>query len=172
MPDAIRIVDQIQDQSDFQGPLVDGKFIAYDSGISKFILDDITTINITGLTTTGIADGDFVYVSSNNTVSKTDSASITTSRCVGANEGVSGSITAFGVVENAKFTTVGGSPSAGTPVWLAAATDDVSTGAGKLTATVPIVGIVAEIGIVIDNSNYASLKTCKILVQIKKPVVL
>lgn len=127
---------------------------------------------VTGLTTTGIASGDMVYVSAANTVAKTDSASVTTSRFFGVGEGVSGSITRAGVLAAAKFTTAGGQPTNGGIVWLAAATDDSSTGAGKLTATPPSTGVSAEIGVVLDNSNYASAKTCKVLLQPKAIVVL
>jgi len=133
---------------------------------------NIAQLGITGFTTTGLGDGDFAYVSSANTVSKTDSASISTSKCIGANEGTVGAITCYGVIENAKFTTAGGSPSVGAAVWLAALTDDSNAGAGKLTATAPSAGVVAEIGIVLDNANYAGSKTSKVLLQIKSPVVL
>jgi hypothetical protein len=132
-----------------------------------------SSITVSGLTTTNLtASGQFGYISANNTLSKTDSASLSTSRSFGSYGGVSGSMSTSGVINTAQFTTVGGIPSAGSPVFLAAATDDSSTGAGKLTATPPTSGIIAEVGICIDNSNYAGAKTCKILMQVKAPVQL
>lgn len=125
-----------------------------------------------GLTTTGLADGDFGYISTADTLSKTDSAAIGTVRVIGANEGTAGSMTVGGVIENAKFTTDGTSPGNGDPVYLAAAADDTSTGAGKLTATAPTAGVLAEVGICLNNANYVGSKTAEVLLQVKVPVVL
>jgi hypothetical protein len=127
---------------------------------------------LTGLTTTGLGDGDFAYISANNTVSKTDATALASSYVIGANTGTSGAIVTGGLISNAKFTTAGGSPSAGSPVYLALSTDDTSTGSGKLTATVPSTGIVVEVGICIDNSNYAASKTAKVLLQPKMAITL
>ena len=131
-----------------------------------------TGSKINGLTTTGLADGDFGYYSSAKTITKTDSAAIGTSRAVGANEGVASQMSVAGIIESAKFTTVGGSPSVGAQVFLAAAADDTSTGAGKLTATAPSSGVVAEIGLCQDNADYAGSKTAEVLFQPKTPIVL
>lgn len=125
-----------------------------------------------GLTTTGLADGDFGYISAAKTISKIDSAAIGTARIFGANEGVVGSMTVAGVIENAKFTTDGGSPVNGKPVFLANAADDTGTGAGKLTATAPSTGVLAEVGICVDNTNYAGSKIAEILLQTKSPIIL
>ena len=59
-----------------------------------------------------------------------------------------------------------------TKVFLAAAADDGATGAGKLTATAPTSGVVAEVGLCMNNANYAGLKTCHIHIQVKAPIVL
>jgi hypothetical protein len=130
--------------------------------------------SVSGLTTTGLADGDFGYISSANTVLKTSSAAIGTALVMGVNEGTVSSMTTRhgSVIENAKFTTDGGSPSDGARCWLANAADDTSTGAGKLTATVPTTGVEAEAGLVLSNGNYVGSKTCKILFLPREPIEL
>ena len=124
---------------------------------------------VTGLTTTGLADGDFGYVSAANTMTKTDADAEASSYCFGANEGTAGSMTVGGIIDAAKFTTDGGSPTNGAPVYLALGTADTGAGAGKLTAIAPtaVGDFVAEVGICLDNSNWAASKTCKVLLQPK-----
>jgi len=131
-------------------------------------------IGLGSLTTTGMSGGTgtFAYLSAANTVLPTDSAAIGTARVVGCYNGVANSVTVHGVIAAAKFTTVGGSPVVGSPVYLAAASDDTNTGAGKLTATCPSSGVVSEVGICVDASNYAGAKTARVVLQIKSPVVL
>lgn len=78
------------------------------------------------------------------------------------------------------FTTVGGKPINGQQCWVAASTDDSSTGQGKCTATKPGVGLppeslpaahfpqnVGRVGIVLDNGNYDALKTCTVLLDLQ-----
>lgn len=123
-----------------------------------------------GVATAGLADGDFGYLSGPATMSKTNAAAEVSSRVFGANEGVAGEMTtgAGSVVENAKFTTDGGQPGNGAPIWLAAGGADAGTGAGKLTATKPAApNFVSEVGTCANNANYAALKTCAILLQPK-----
>lgn len=129
---------------------------------------------IGGLTTSGLADGDFGYISSALTVSKTDALAFASSLCIGANEGTAGAMTIDGIVEDAKFTTDGLSPDNGANVYLAEATADGNTGAGKLTATAPTAAgsQVAAVGICLDNTNYAGAKTAKVLMQVKTVVTL
>lgn len=129
---------------------------------------------VDGLDTTLMATGLFAYVSGTNAVNKTDSASFATAKVVGVYLGGVGSIQAGvgDVIETAKFTTDGGSPLIGDPVWLAAASDDSGAGAGKLTAVPPSAGVIAEVGIVLSNANYGSAKTCRIVYLPKAPVVL
>lgn len=132
-----------------------------------------SAITVSGLTTTNLSTtGSFGYVSANGTMSKTDNANLSTSRVFGVYGGTSGNMITNGMVASAQFTTVGGSPSAGSPVFLAAATDDSNSGAGKLTATPPTIGIISEVGICLDNSNYSGSKTCKVLIQVKASVQL
>ena len=38
MPSAVRVIDRIQDQGDFQGPLTDGQFLKWDATAGKFLL--------------------------------------------------------------------------------------------------------------------------------------
>lgn len=127
-----------------------------------------------GLTTAAMAGGtgQVGYWSAADTLTPTDSAAIATSRVAAVYLGVAGQAQTTGVVAAALMTTAGGSPGNGSPVWLANAADDGATGAGKLTATAPSTGIVAEFGICQSNANYAGAKTAKILIQVKAPIVL
>jgi hypothetical protein len=95
-----------------------------------------------------------------------------TAQCVGAFEGVAGQLTFAGIVPDAQFTTAGGLPNIGQPVFLAANTDDAGTGAGKLTALAPTANgtVVAQVGICVDNSSYTSSKRSKILISIRNPI--
>lgn len=129
---------------------------------------------ISGLTTTGLANGDTCYVSANDTVLPTDNAVPAKSRCFGVMTNTVGTVQISGVVETMNFTTAGGAPVPDSPVYLAAATDDGSTGAGKATATPPTTSgeTDAEIGICLNNSNYAGLKIARVLLQVKKTITL
>lgn len=129
---------------------------------------------IDGLTTSGLTAGNAAYYSGANTLGKTDSQASNTARFAGIYEGTSGEMVSAGKT-TALFTTAGGSPSNGAPVYLAAATDDGGAGAGKLTATPPASGsglVRAKVAIVIDNSLYASAKTCVVQVQSEAPILL
>ena len=77
-----------------------------------------------------------------------------------------------GVIAAAACTTIGGSPAAGAPLFLAASTDEASA-AGKLTATLPsATGVyVAPVGLCMDPANYVGAKTVKMLIQVM-PIVL
>lgn len=140
------------------------------------LVSDATLIDkgVSGFTTTGLAVGDAGYISANDTLTLTDATALVSSRFVGINEGVVGSMTVSRTVDDAKFTTDGGSPVPGAPVYLALGTADSSAGAGKLTATKPSVTgqVVAEVGICLNDSNYAESKTARVLLQPKTPVVL
>ena len=129
---------------------------------------------IAGLTTTGLADGDAGYVSAADVMTKTDADAEASSVFFGFNEGTAGSMTVAGIVESAKFTTIGGSPSNGARVYLARGTDEASA-SGKLTADVSGYGtgdFISEVGICLSNANYAGAKTCKVLLQPKAVVTL
>lgn len=115
---------------------------------------------ISGLTTTGVTTGLFGYVSSANTLGLAQSDSTAAKALVlGVNVGTSGSVQSGGAATVA-FTTAGGTPTVGSPYYLAALTDDTNTGAGKGTATEPTTGYSVALGIVIDASGYAGAKTC------------
>src|SRR5579885_276158 len=135
----------------------------------SFLLGGLTSSGFTTTAMTGGA-GQAGYVSGASTFTPTDSAAIAKSRLGGVYQGTSGQIQTDGVIAAALMTTAGGSPGNGAPVWLAAASDDSNTGAGKFTATAPTTGVLAEVGICLDNANYAGAKTAKILLQVKSPV--
>lgn len=137
-----------------------------------------------GLTTTGLAtSGTSTYVSAASTLSKTDATAIASSRYFGSYEGTAGQAQIDGVVADALFTTVGGSPSNGAQVYIAALAEEASAN-GKLTASAYVIGtavggftpaagnVMAAVGICLDNSSYAGSKTAKVLIQVKPPVVL
>lgn len=132
-----------------------------------------TGVSVSGLTTTGLGNGDFGYISATETVTKTDGDALPSARVFGANEGTVGSMTVVGVVVLAKFTTVGGAPTPGSPVYLAPGTEEGGA-AGKLTATAPVaVGkFLAEVGICYDATAYAGAKTARVLLQPKAVIAL
>jgi hypothetical protein len=134
--------------------------------------DDITLTGFQyGL---GVSVGQAVYQSSTlNVLNQTDAGSINTCRLFGVASG-GGNVIVSGVITNAVFTTAGGMPIVGSPVFLALASDDGNTSAGKFTATRPSGNgqIIQEIGICLDNSKYASQKICEILLQVKEPIQL
>ena len=119
-----------------------------------------------GKATTGLANGDLGYESSPNVMTKTDAAVDASSRVYGANEGTAGEMTIGGEIEAAKFTTVGGQPTNGAPVFLSRG-DAEASAAGKLSAVIPASGFVAEVGTCMDNASYAAAKTCRVLYQPK-----
>jgi len=136
----------------------------------------ISQLTISGQTTTGLGDGDFAYVSAANTWSKAQNdGTDTQSVAVAVNEGTVGSMSLPGsVIENAKFTTAGGSPAIGAEVFLAAAADDGATGAGKATATAPTAtgSFLTILGVCVNDANYAGSKTAKIIFRPMSPILL
>ena len=127
---------------------------------------------VSGLTTTGLANGDVGYVSSANTMTKTNAAAAASARAYGVNNGIAGEMQVEGSFL-AKFTTAGGSPSAGAAVFLAPSTEEAGA-AGKLTATAPTTSgqFVAQVGICQTNATYAGAKTATILWQPKTVIAL
>jgi len=122
----------------------------------------------------GLGDGDFGYVSGPGAISKTLATGLATARLFGCNIGTPSEMQVSGVVRNAKMTTAEGLPANGAPVWLALGTEDGGSAAGKARATPPTgTGVVqAEVGIVLNNSNYAASKTCEVLLQVKAPILI
>lgn len=90
------------------------------------------------------------------------------SRCIGFYTGTPGKIRNSGLVTDAPFTTAGGQPNNGDPVYLCQNADDGGGSAGKLTATPPVASgaSVAPVGVCIDNTAYAGSKKCSVLIQI------
>ena len=127
----------------------------------------------TGLTTSALSTGLSGYISANDTLSKTDAAAMSTALFYGTYTGTSGSITEDGEVTVA-MTTAGGSPSPGATVYVALASDDGATAAGKMTATAPSATgqVVMAVGYVRSNAGYAGSKTCVIKLAPGIPVQL
>lgn len=141
-------------------------------------------IQLFGLNTAAMAaSGQYGYVSAPSTVSPTDALAIASSIVLGVYESLPGTMIVGGTVGDAEMTTAGGSPANGAQVYLAASTEEAAA-AGKLTAApyrigtavgafTPAAGNVqARVGICIDNSNYAALKTCVVYFQPTSPIVL
>lgn len=125
------------------------------------------TVDLTGVDTSALSTGLAGYVSANDVLSLTDAtAAASTIGFVGVYNGTTNTVDGFGKSPVVQFTTAGGSPAAGGPVYLALATDDTNTGAGKFTATAPdpsiALSVSYQVGICLNNSNYASLKTAKV----------
>jgi hypothetical protein len=128
---------------------------------------------VTGQVTTGLADGDFGYVSGNDTWLKALSDGTQVQATVrGANLGTAGTMAIGGSILAAKFTTAGGSPAPGAEVFVAASADDGGSGAGKLTATAPTTGYLTKAGICLNDTNYAAFKTCVVLFNPGSPIAL
>lgn len=128
-------------------------------------------IILAGLTTAGLGAGDVGYVSSTNTVSKTDAKDTSKVAGVMVNDNVSGQMVAEGEV-SANFITNNAdasgatTPVAGNRVFLASVDDDAGAGNGKCTVTAQPGGThyaaLREIGTVVDASAYAGSKKCVI----------
>jgi hypothetical protein len=118
--------------------------------------------------------GQAAYVSAAGVASPTDASALGTAAFVGIYEGVAGQIQNTDDVADALFTTAGGSPGNGANVYLALASDDGGTAAGKLTATAPVGAgkVVTRVGICLDNTAYAGTKKARVLLQPVAPVQL
>lgn len=134
---------------------------------------------ITGQTTAGLAVGDVCYTSAANTWSKAQGdGSYSQATSLGIYEGTAGTISLSGSpIAALRCTTAGGLPAINAPLYLALASDDAGTGAGKVTATPPTpppAGTVqlTVVGTCVDNSNYAGLKTVKAVFQPAYPIIL
>ena len=125
------------------------------------------------VTTAGLVSGRFVYQSAaaDETALHTDAADISTAKAIGAYEGVGGLVTIAGVIGDATFTSTAG-VARGDPVYLALASEDVGTGAGKLRGTPPSGSgeVIAEVGIAL--ATIAASGTGKVLIQVKSPVII
>ena len=120
---------------------------------------------LTGQVTAGLVDGDICYPSGPSTWSRARSdGTLIQAEAVGFFLGVAGEIALPGSsVPAARFTTVGGSPNVGMPVYLAASTDDAGTGAGKLTAVPPVTGFSTLVGFCVNNDNWGLFRTAVIV---------
>lgn len=135
--------------------------------------------NIKSQVTAGLSEGDICFLSGANTWSKAQANStLTAATTGGVFNGTSGSIDILGsVINSLKCTTDGGMPTIGSRLYLATATADSGTGAGKATAIPPeppsggTVNL-QIVGICVDNTNYAASKTVKAIFQPSYPTIL
>lgn len=128
-------------------------------------------MGLTGLDTRDMSTGQFAYLSYDLTASPTNALDPVASKCVGVFDGTD---VVVGKAVTVRMTTAGGKPVPGQPIWLAPASDDSGTAAGKGTATKPETGPLwsdiqlfagtpprdAEpVAYCVDASNYDSDKT-------------
>lgn len=138
-----------------------------------------TTPEITGQTTAGLTAGQVAYLSASNTwAAATADGALLQAQSLGVYNGTAGTILLSGsVVAAVQCTTAGGSPAINGRLYLASASDDGGTAAGKVTATPPTpppagTKNLQYIGVCVDNSAYAALKTVKAIFQPSYPIVL
>lgn len=145
-----------------------GEFAGEGSGTDPSITD--------GQTTTGLTTGQVCYVSGANAWQPAQAdGSFEQALASGIFTGVPGKLFTPGAsVQAVPFTTEGGQPSPGRVCFLARGAEDGGTGAGKLSATAPSSPgqWVIACGTVLDASNYAAQKTCKILFFPASPIQL
>jgi hypothetical protein len=97
-----------------------------------------------------LSDGLFGYAIGNETLAKTDAASVATSICVGAHVGISDKVLVSGLVQNAQFAATSPTPAVGSFAFLSRAdAEPLGAAAGKLMPEGPGVGVAAPIGVVI-----------------------
>lgn len=123
----------------------------------------------------GVTEGDFCYISANETLSKTDASNISKSKFVAAHVGLVTEGMIQGLVQTAKFASTSATPAVGEPVFLACADDEPgNTAAGKLNAICPSTTdrgkVVAEIGIVsgVDPVTFGLTKVARVVIQPKQ----
>jgi len=123
-------------------------------------------ITATGLTTTGVGDGYFGYMSGNSVVSLALADTLVHASVMGANQNVSGTMDILGAVS--VFFETGLTLAAGNRVYLSAATSGMATNVAPST----VGQVVAKVGLIIDQSTYNSTQRAKIILQISNPVQL
>jgi hypothetical protein len=142
----------------------DGSVVA--STLHSHTASPASQVEVSGLTTTGLADGDAGYISANSTLTKAIATAMSTSRVFGSNEGTAGTMTVAGVIDNQNVD-AGITILAGEALYLSKAL------AGAVTNVAPIaVGeVVAELGIA-QAGNGGAGADVKMLLQIKAPIQL
>jgi hypothetical protein len=133
-------------------------------------------LSLGGLTTTAMTGGQgtlgYFVAGSASTISPTDGGDVTKCNPVGVYEGTSGQASVVGTSDHCQFTTDGGAPVEGSLVYVAMASADGGTGAGKFTSTPPVAVAgnyrinPVPVGRCRDASNYASLKTARVELQL------
>lgn len=134
-------------------------FVDANALINIFVASAITSAGFLG------------FVDATQAVQFADALYLDKSIVVGVSVGVGNQFVVYGVYDHACFTTHGGMPQNGKPVWLASSTDEANA-AGKLSATPCDVGFLVRVGTCIDNSHYNTQKKCKILFNPTLPFIL
>lgn len=140
--------------------------------------NEISGLDISAMTG---GDGTIGWISYPGIAEPTDNLAPNSSHAAGVLLG--GSLITSGPISAVKFTTDGGKPANSAPIYLAAASDDGNTGAGKLTSARPAASVsgdvqnfngtfskcIVRVGTVINNSLYDSAKTCDIIFEGSTP---
>lgn len=133
---------------------------------------------VTGQITTGLFVGDVCYLAGVNTwhLAFCDSG-VPQATAAAVFGGTTGSMYIVGATVDIRCTIEGGPPAANSKLYLAKSSADSGAGMGKVTHVPPeppVGGTVnlTTVGICVDNSNYAALKTVKAILQPAYPIVL
>lgn len=133
---------------------------------------------ITGQVTAGLVAGQVAYLSGANTWSAAAADGVLLqAQSLGVYTGTAGTISLSGsVIAALQCTTAGGPPGINDRLYLAAASDDGGTAAGKVTPippSPPPAGTMnlQYIGVCVDNSAYAGFGTVKAIFQPAYPIV-
>jgi hypothetical protein len=138
---------------------VDGKLLTADSsavtGLSWQDATDASAVVTPGWNTSAMSTGLCGYVSGADVVSPTDATSLSSAIFAGVYAGTPGKMVEAGRTYIA-VTTASGMPANDDPLYLALATDDGGTAAGKVSKTPPLVAgqWVAPVAICRNNAQY------------------
>lgn len=138
-----------------------------------------TTPQLTGQVTAGLVAGEVCYLSAAETWSRAQAdGTLAQATSLGIYDGTPGTILLTGSsLVDLRCTTAGGAPAINGKLYLAPASEDGGTGAGKVTATPPSPppggSIQLEVvGVCVNNATYAGSKVVKAIFQPAYPVIL
>ncbi len=157
--------------------------LPHDAATKQWVEAQVVTASggpkILGQVTTGLSKGDVCFLSGANTWSKARADStLAAATTGGVFNGTAGIIELTGsVIDEVNCTTDGGIPAIGARVYLASSTADGGSGTGKVTSIPPEPSSGGSVnlqivGICVDNTNYASFKTVKVIFQPSYPTIL
>jgi hypothetical protein len=117
-----------------------------------------------------LSDGYFGYAISNETLAKTDAASVVSGTFMGAHVGIAGKALVAGIVQNARYCSTCATPTVNSPAFLARAdAEPLGGAAGKLDIQGPTSGVAAEVGVVlgVDPVTFPVTRVARVVLQPK-----